>query len=72
MIHLKNIHRVIAYNLTKCLFKHNLEMYIVTRFKVVKVHTIKSPENRDQLWPNTSFHNNRVLLYDLLTCYTLD
>lgn len=69
MIHFKNI---IAYNFTKCLFKRNLEMYIVTRFQIVKVHTIKSTENRDQLWPNISFYNNRVLLYDLLTCYTLD
>lgn len=32
----------------------------------------KFAENRDQVRPNISSYYNRDLLYDLLTCYTLD
>lgn len=47
MIHFKNIHRVIAYNLNKMLVYTKFRN-VVTRFKVVKVYTLRLTENRDE------------------------
>lgn len=47
MIHFKNIHRVIAYNLNRMLVYTKFRN-VVTRFKVVKVYTLRLTENRDE------------------------